>query len=54
MRLTPIIIILHVVQRAKLGLGGDGVALATLIFVSLACDQGQDVWFAILGDNVSF
>lgn len=48
MCLTSIIIILHILQRAELGLRGNGVSLTSLIFMSLASDEGEDVRFAIL------
>jgi hypothetical protein len=53
MRLTGIIVILHILQRAELGLRGDRVALATLIFVRLARNEGEDVRFAILREIFS-
>lgn len=48
MRLAISIIILHIFQRAELGLRGYGVALAALVVVRLTSDQGQDVGFAVL------
>jgi len=53
MRLTRIIIKLHVLQCAEFGLRGNGVTLASLIFMSLTCDEREDVWFAVLGNSIS-
>jgi len=52
MRLTCFIVVLHILQRAELGLRCDGVSLAALVYMCLACNEGEDVWFAVFADTV--